>query len=61
MRRTLSREENAGIDRSEWVVLARATADLGPLVRDPHWHPLPTTRMRAWSDDFSGLLSILQW
>lgn len=56
-----SREENAGIDRSEWVALARSRADLGPLVRDTLWSELPPTRMRSWTDDFSGLLSILQW
>ncbi len=56
-----SREENAGIDRSEWVVLARSRADLGPLARDTLWSELPPTRMRAWTDDFSGLLSIFQW
>ncbi|HEX9106413.1 MAG TPA: fused MFS/spermidine synthase [Longimicrobiales bacterium] len=56
-----SREENAGIDRSEWVVLARSKADLGPLAKDTLWAQLPPTRLRAWSDDFSGLLSIVQW
>ncbi len=56
-----SREENAGIDRSEWVVLTRTRADLGPLVRDTLWRELPPTRLRAWTDDFSGLLSIMQW
>ncbi len=56
-----SREENAGIDRSEWVVLARSRQDLGPLVRDTLWHELPPTRLRAWTDDFSGLLPVLQW
>ena len=56
-----SRQENAGIDRSEWVVLARSRADLGPLVRDTLWSEVPPTRLRAWTDDFSGLLSIVNW
>lgn len=56
-----TRDENMGIDRSEWVVLARYPADLGPIAHDARWKPLPPTRMRAWTDDFSGLLSILNW
>ena len=56
-----SREEDMGIDRSEWVVLARTRADLGPLASDTGWKPLQPARLALWTDDFSGLLPILQW
>jgi hypothetical protein len=51
-----------GIFASDWVVLARNTADLGMLSSDPRWH-----RLRAqvgfplWTDDFSNLLRVFRW
>ena len=45
---------------STWVVLARTTADLGPLATDPRWGPLPTGA-RPWTDDFSNLLEAIAW
>lgn len=47
-------------DRSEWVVLARSAADLGPLTRRPEWRPPPVGE-RLWTDDFADPLSALRW
>ena len=47
---------------SSWVVLARTSEDLGPLVDDPRWHALaPSPSMRLWTDDYSNILGIFQW
>lgn len=45
---------------AEWVVLARDEASLGVIARDERWDRLPT-RTRAWSDDYSSLVSVLKW
>jgi SAM-dependent methyltransferase len=50
-----------GFDRSEWVVLARDSASLGEIPIDMRWAKLPATRLRAWTDDFSGLVPIIEW
>ena len=50
-----------GFDRSEWVVLARDSASLGEIPIDMRWARLPATRLRAWTDDFSGLVPIIEW
>ena len=46
---------------SIWVVIARASADLGELANDPRWvltEARPGTRV--WTDDFASLLSVLK-
>src|SRR4030095_3392820 len=55
-------EENRGKLPSQWAVLARATADLGQLVRDPRW-VIPAIRpgTTVWTDDFHNVLSVLNW
>lgn len=55
----------AGIDvtatsPSEWVVLARSLADLGPLAADQRWKRLAAPKTKAWTDDFSNILSALR-
>ena len=46
---------------SMWVALARRPADLGPLVSDPRWEPLPVrSGARAWTDDFSNLVDAIK-
>lgn len=45
---------------SEWMVMARNTADLGSLAMDPRWSTTvipPSTPL--WTDDFSNILSVL--
>lgn len=47
---------------SRWVALARDPKDLGKLASDRRWTPLPARAgMRVWTDDYSNLLSILDW
>jgi spermidine synthase len=47
---------------STWVVMARRTSDLGKLVDDYRWRPLPgRTGVRLWTDDFSNILSVFSW
>jgi hypothetical protein len=46
---------------SMWIALARRPADLGPLVGDPRWEPLPVrSGARAWTDDFSNLVDAIK-
>jgi len=46
---------------SSWVVLARREADLGALVDDERWSPLPVRpEVGEWSDDFSNVLSVFK-
>jgi SAM-dependent methyltransferase len=47
---------------SEWVMLARAGEDLGGLRSDPTWTPPPVEAATPlWTDDFSNILSVLQF
>jgi spermidine synthase len=47
---------------SQWVVMARHLADLGPLARDGRWHPAAAPPGAApWTDDFNSLLSAFRW
>ncbi len=60
----LARVDDPGSDRpdadpSHVVVLARAPADLGPLVGRAGWRPLVEPRGRAWTDRFSDLFGAL--
>ncbi|MEO1009059.1 MAG: fused MFS/spermidine synthase [Planctomycetota bacterium] len=45
---------------STWVVLGRREAAIGPLVGRPRWRePVAPEGFRAWTDDYSNLLSVL--
>ncbi len=47
---------------SKWVVMARSTADMGGLAKDPRWVPPPVNpRQRVWTDDYSNLLAVIRW
>jgi hypothetical protein len=45
---------------SEWMVMAKTSADLGSLVGDPRWviPPIPPGTP-LWTDDFSNIVSVL--
>ena len=59
----LSDEEyERGKTASDWVVLTREAADLGPLAQNVRWHTVPShSRERIWTDDFSNLLGVFKW
>jgi hypothetical protein len=55
-------EKAAGKSPSQWVVLARSTADLGKLAKSIRWHPLDQRPdLPVWRDDFSNLLGVFRW
>ena len=46
---------------SEWVLLARSQATLGPLAADARWTRLTSSgAQRVWTDDFSNVFSVLK-
>ena len=51
-------EKEDGKTASQWMVVARADADLGALARGPVWHPVRGAgRGPVWRDDFANVLS----
>jgi hypothetical protein len=51
-----------GIFGSHWVLLARSVQDLEGSVPRGGWQPMQTpTGPRAWTDDFSDLLTVQSW
>lgn len=44
---------------STWVVLARDRADLDRLLTRPGWDPVDGDAARAWTDDYSSVLQVL--
>jgi hypothetical protein len=53
-----------GATSSTWAVLARTSAALGNLARDPGWTAAklePNPRVGVWTDDFHNLLAIVDW
>jgi spermidine synthase len=46
---------------SHWVVMARKPADLGSVPDDERWQTCATKGGDVWTDDFSNLLSTLEW
>jgi hypothetical protein len=54
--------QGAMVSPSEWAVMARAEADLGPLSTDPRWQPFPdASGTRVWTDDYVNILSVILW
>jgi SAM-dependent methyltransferase len=52
-------EKADGKTASQWMVLARATADLGVMGRGPHWQPVHARRPGpVWRDDFANILAV---
>ena len=59
--RITAAERAQGKTFSVWVVIARRTAELAPLAREPGWAPLRARPgSRVWTDDFSNLLGALK-
>ncbi|MDP8992044.1 MAG: fused MFS/spermidine synthase, partial [Actinomycetota bacterium] len=55
-------ERDEGKSGSVWVLMARRPADLVPLTADPRWEPLRgAARPRVWTDDFSNIVTVLDW
>lgn len=53
---------DAGRLASSWAVLGRQPADLAPLQGNGGWRPLRgRPGIRAWTDDYSNLLSVIHW
>jgi spermidine synthase len=47
---------------SSWFIMARTRADFGPLVNDTRWTvPAREPGAPLWTDDFSNILSVIQW
>jgi SAM-dependent methyltransferase len=56
------KEMLAGRAESDWVILARSTAELGAIANDPRWVALPQRAdVSAWTDDFSNVFRVFHW
>ncbi len=51
-------EKADGKTASQWMVLARTAADLGPMGRGPLWHPVRAGPGPVWRDDFANVLGV---
>lgn len=50
----------AGFNGSQWVMVARASKDIGPLTQDGRYaYLVPNDRLRTWTDDFSDIVSVI--
>jgi hypothetical protein len=59
---TLEEFKRTGISASVWMVLARSSDDLDPLLKLPGWQPLRSRPViPAWTDDYSNLLRVFRW
>ena len=55
-------ELNDGKYSSHWVIMARAPRLFGSLMDDPRWQAvLPVPGQKAWTDDYSNIMAILNW
>jgi hypothetical protein len=55
-------EEKLGKKGSTWLVMARATEDLKPLLTDGRWRPCqPNPKPGIWTDDRSNLFRAVRW
>jgi hypothetical protein len=56
-------EQNKSFDYgSDWVIMARDSADFGPLNADDKWRALQSRSTdREWTDDYSNLFSVIRW
>ncbi len=50
-----------GARRAHWVVLGRSRSALGELAADARWHPLTGRGEPVWTDQFSNILSVVDW
>ncbi len=53
-------DAEAGALPSEWVVLGRTAAALGPIATDARWRNLDELPRQTWTDGYSNLLSVLK-
>lgn len=52
----------AGKLPSVWVVMARSSVELGPILHDARWKRLqPNLNDPVWTDDFSNILATFKW
>ncbi len=53
-------EKAEGKRASQWLVMARAPADLARLTADPRWEACPaeTSKQAVWTDDYSSILDV---
>lgn len=59
---TTESERADGKTASQWMVLARSDADLGPMAGGPHWQPVAGPKPGpVWRDDFANVLSVWKW
>ena len=55
-------EQKNGKRASQYMVIARRESDVGPLAKNKKWeHPAPSGKSRVWTDDYSDILSVLNW
>ena len=51
-----------GKDPSQWVVMARSSAEISNLSINSQWQPLTGTKGgRVWTDDYSNILRAIRW
>jgi hypothetical protein len=51
-----------GASGSDWIVIARRQQDLAFLDEDVRWQPLVAAAgAKQWSDDFSNIVSAINW
>jgi hypothetical protein len=61
-RATIQPGGEIGRMRSQYLVMARAPSDLGPIPTDPRWIPSRTRDdVGLWTDNYSSILKILKW
>jgi hypothetical protein len=55
--------ENAELDYSaDWVVLARRVGDIESLATNANWRRMTADpHRRVWTDDYSNIVSVIQW
>jgi hypothetical protein len=54
-------EVRMGKEPSTWAVMAHHLTDLGPLAHDPRWKPLEEPVGAVWTDDFSNIVTVINW
>jgi hypothetical protein len=50
-----------GLDPSIWAIAARREQDFGSLLTNPHWQKSQRQSNSVWTDDYSNVLSALEW
>jgi len=56
------KDMKAGRAESDWVIMARSTADLGAIATDKRWVNLPhRADVPSWTDDFSNVFRVFHW